>query len=82
MASVISSENLRNVFYIVGGLLVAVGGLDASLTVAGLQPLHLIPDNISHIMAVLGAAAVGYAKTGRMFGDRYTARTGRAADPG
>lgn len=72
MTSVISSESLRNVFYFVGGLLVAVAGLDASLTVAGLQPLHLIPENIGHIMAVVGAAALGYAKTGRLMGDITT----------
>ncbi len=65
----ISAGNLRNVFFLIGGLLVFLGGMDDSMIVAGLEPLRLIPANIAHIMAMAGAAAVGYAKTGRLFGD-------------
>lgn len=65
----ISGSNLRNVFFIVGGIFAFVGGLDAAMVAAGLPPLGFIPSNIAHMLAMAGAGLVGYAKTGGIFGD-------------
>lgn len=65
----ISGTNLRNGLFALGGLLVFMGGLDGASAAAGLQPLGLIPANIAHLLGMVGAAMIGYAKTAYSLGD-------------
>lgn len=65
----ISGSNLRNGLFALGGILAFVGGMDAASVAAGLQPLGLIPANIAHLLGMVGAAMIGYAKTAYGLGD-------------
>jgi len=62
-------EVLRTGLYALGSVLIFVGGFDDILKSAGLPVLGLLSPSIAKLMAVAGAAIVGYAKTAKRLGD-------------
>lgn len=50
-------------------MLVLVGGMDDALVAANVPALGLISAGVSKILLALGTLAIGYGKTGRLFGD-------------
>jgi len=64
-----SPEALRALFYAVGAMLVAVAGFDDGLVAMGLPALGLISAGVAKMLLAVGTLAIGYARTGKLFGD-------------
>lgn len=64
-----SPEALRAAFYAIGATLVAVAEFDDVLVAASIPALGIISPAVSKVLLAIGTLAVGYAKTGQLFGD-------------
>ena len=53
----------------IGATLIGVAGFDDALVAAGLPALGILSAGVNKILFAVGTFAVGYAKTGRLFGD-------------
>jgi hypothetical protein len=65
----VTGEALRAAFFAIGSTLIAVAELDDGLVAAGIPALGLISPVVSKVLLGLGMLAMGYAKTGKIFGD-------------
>lgn len=64
-----SPEALRAAFYAIGATLIAVAEFDDGLVAAGIPALGLISPMVSKVLLAVGTLAIGYARTGKLFGD-------------
>lgn len=64
-----SPEALRALVLAVGATLIGVAEFDDMLVTAGIPALGILSAGVSKILFAVGTFAVGYAKTGKLFGD-------------
>jgi hypothetical protein len=64
-----SPEALRAAVLAIGAVLIGVAEFDDALVAAGIPALGILSAGVTKILFAVGTFAVGYAKSGRLFGD-------------